>query len=103
MAFRLNASLDGHSVFDPKPSASRWYGISPSFEPSPEKTVMIATFCPSSRRPAIRPPQERATSSGCGATKMWVMAGRVYRAGPAARAAATAADAPQYQPPGSSG
>ena len=28
----------------------------------------------------MRPPQERATSSGCGATKTWVMAGRVYRA-----------------------
>src|SRR5262245_25178783 len=34
----------------------------------------------------MRPPQERATSSGCGATKTWVMAGRVYRAVPAARA-----------------
>src|ERR671927_236703 len=31
----------------------------------------------------MRPPQERATSSGCGATKTWVMAGRVYRALPA--------------------
>ncbi len=28
----------------------------------------------------MRPPQDRATSSGCGATKTWVMAGRVYRA-----------------------
>src|SRR6187401_3579082 len=35
---------------------------------------MIVTFCPSSRRLAMRPPQERATSSGCGATKTWVMA-----------------------------
>ena len=44
---------------------------------------MIVTFWPSSRRLAIRPPQERATSSGWGATKTWVMAGRVYRARPA--------------------
>ena len=28
----------------------------------------------------MRPPHERATSSGWGATKTWVMAGRVYRA-----------------------
>ena len=52
---------------------------------SPEKTVRIVTFCPSSRRLAIRPPQERATSSGWGATKTWVMAGRVYRAHSPAR------------------
>ena len=43
---------------------------------------MIVTFWPSSRRLAIRPPHERATSSGWGATKTWVMAGRVYRPGP---------------------
>ena len=48
--------------------------------PSPEKTVRIVTFWPSSRRLAMRPPHESATSSGCGATKTWVMAGRVYRA-----------------------
>src|SRR5437773_3786492 len=40
---------------------------------------MIVTFWPSSRRLAISPPQESATSSGCGATKTWAMAGRVYR------------------------
>ena len=60
---------------------------------------MIVTFWPSSRRLAIRPPHESATSSGCGATKTWVMAGRVYRAatgravtlaGPGHRAAARA-------------
>src|SRR5512147_531128 len=34
---------------------------------------MIVTFWPSSRRLAISPPQESATSSGCGATKTWVM------------------------------
>ena len=48
--------------------------------PSPEKTVRIVTVWPSSRRLAMRPPHESATSSGCGATKTWVMAGRVYRA-----------------------
>ena len=32
--------------------------------PLPEKTVMIVTFCPSSRRLAISPPHESATSSG---------------------------------------
>src|SRR5688572_22825811 len=32
-------------------------------------------FWPSSRRLAISPPHERATSSGCGATKTWVMGG----------------------------
>src|SRR4029079_3746338 len=42
---------------------------------------MIDTVWPSSRRLAIRPPHESATSSGWGATKTWVMAGRVYRAG----------------------
>ena len=45
---------------------------------------MIVTFWPSSRRLAISPPQERATSSGWGATNTWVMAGRVYRANPGA-------------------
>ncbi len=46
---------------------------------------MIVTFWPSSRRLAMSPPHERATSSGCGATKTWVMAGRVYRAPPGLR------------------
>src|SRR4051812_24543627 len=41
---------------------------------------MIDTGWPSSRRLAMRPPHESATSSGWGATKTWVMAGRVYRA-----------------------
>ena len=40
----------------------------------PEYTVMIDTAWPSSRRLAISPPQERATSSGCGAMKTWVIA-----------------------------
>ena len=46
---------------------------------------MTVTFWPSSRRLAIRPPHESATSSGCGATKTWVMAGRVYRGRPGGR------------------
>src|SRR6478752_1289924 len=46
---------------------------------------MIDTVWPSSRRLAISPPQERATSSGWGATKTWVMAGRVYRSNLAPR------------------
>src|SRR6476646_10298793 len=54
----------------------------PSPPAPPEKTVMIATFWPSSRRLAISPPQESATSSGCGATNTWVMARRVYRRPP---------------------
>src|ERR1700693_1410486 len=33
----------------------------------------------------MSPPHESATSSGCGATKTWVMAGRVYRAAPSGR------------------
>src|SRR6185436_20308629 len=41
---------------------------------------MIVTFWPSSRRLAIMPPHESATSSGCGAMKTWVTAPRVYRA-----------------------
>src|SRR6478735_2609586 len=85
MSDRLNASVLGQRAFEPKPSASRWYGVSRSEEPSPEKTVRIVTVWPSSRRLAMRPPQERATSSGCGATKTWVMAGRVYRAAAAGR------------------
>src|SRR6476661_7438236 len=48
---------------------------------------MIATFWPSSRRLAISPPQESAASSGWGATKTWVMAGRVYQAAPPRRPA----------------
>src|SRR5436190_1446208 len=75
---RLNDSETGQIVFDPKPRASRWYGVRPfpfpPTEPPPEKTVTIVTFCPSSRRLAISPPQESATSSGCGATKTCVMA-----------------------------
>src|SRR5262245_51516495 len=51
---------------------------------------MIATFCPSSRRLAISPPQESAASSGCGATKTWVMAGRVYQAARRPRATRSA-------------
>ena len=43
MSERLNASVFGHSAFEPKPSASRWYGVSRSAEPSPEKTVRIVT------------------------------------------------------------
>src|SRR6476661_6665764 len=85
MALRLNASVAGQCVFDPNPSASRWYADSRSDAPSPEKTVMIVTFWPSSRRLAMSPPHESATSSGCGATKTWVMAGRVYRAPPGLR------------------
>src|SRR5664279_559276 len=72
---RLNASVVGQIALLPKPSASRWYGVRLLVAPLPEKTVMIVTFCPSSRRLAISPPQERATSSGWGATKTWVMAG----------------------------
>src|SRR5688500_3968150 len=34
----------------------------------------------------MSPPQDRAASSGWGATKTWVMAGRVYRAGRSLRA-----------------
>ena len=30
MSERLNASVFGHSAFEPKPSASRWYGVSRS-------------------------------------------------------------------------
>src|SRR5450759_3909409 len=72
---RLNASLVGQIALLPKPSASRWYGVSVRVASLPEKTVMIVTFCPSSRRLAMSPPQESATSSGWGATKTWVMAG----------------------------
>ena len=36
--------------------------------------VMMVTFWPSSRRLAIRPPQERAASSGCGEMKTWLIA-----------------------------
>ena len=62
---------------------------------SPEKTVTIVTVWPSSRRLAIRPPHESATSSGWGATKTWVMAGRVYRA----RTGARSGVAQRSQPP----
>jgi len=41
--------------------------------PWPEKTLMMITFCPSSRRWAISPPHESAASSGCGETKMWLI------------------------------
>src|SRR6478752_4502671 len=85
MSLRLKASVAGHIALDPNPSASRWYGDSASDVPSPEKTVRIVTVWPSSRRLAIRPPHESATSSGCGATKTWVMAGRVYRGRPGVR------------------
>src|SRR5215210_5967383 len=61
---RLKASVTGHIAFVPNPSASRWYDVSSPFVPPPEKTVRIVTFCPSSRRLAMRPPQESATSSG---------------------------------------
>src|SRR4051812_38197742 len=39
----------------------------------------MATFWPSSRRLAMRPPHERAASSGCGATMTWVMASEYSR------------------------
>ena len=39
----------------------------------PEKTLMIVTAWPSSRRLATRPPQESAMSSGWAPTKTWVM------------------------------
>src|SRR5436190_5267788 len=80
MSERLNASLAGYMAFEPKPSASRWYGVNRSADPSPEKTVTIVTVWPSSRRLAISPPHDSATSSGCGATKTCVMPRRVYRA-----------------------
>src|SRR6058998_1766520 len=38
---------------------------------------MIVTFWPSSRRLAISPPQDSATSSGCGATNTWATAARI--------------------------
>ncbi len=79
MFSRLNASVVGQIALLPKPSASRWYWVRPAADPLPEKTVTIVTFWPSSRRLAISPPQESATSSGWGATKTWVMARRVYR------------------------
>ena len=72
---RLKASVTGQIALLPKPRASRWYGVRSLVAPFPEKTVMIVTFCPSSRRLAISPPHESATSSGWGATKTWVMAG----------------------------
>ena len=31
----MNASVAGHIAFEPKPSASRWYGVRPSVAPSP--------------------------------------------------------------------
>src|SRR4051795_6670857 len=64
MSARLNASGAGHIAFDPKPSASRWYEVRSPDEPSPENAVMIVTVWPSSRRLAMRPPHESATSSG---------------------------------------
>src|SRR5665811_2250563 len=87
MLERLNASVVGQIALLPKPRASRWYGVSVLVAPFPEKTVMIVTLCPSSRRLAMRPPQESATSSGWGATKTWVMAGE-YTDRPAATAEA---------------
>ncbi len=33
---RLNASVTGQTALDPKPSASRWYGVSASALPEPE-------------------------------------------------------------------
>src|SRR3954468_1639519 len=74
---RLKDSDTGQIAFDPKPSASRWYADGlvpfPAAAPPPENTVRIVTFWPSSRSPAIRPPQDSATSSGWGATNTWVM------------------------------
>ena len=62
------ASVSGQMALLPKPSAARWYSDSwPLPAPAPVKTVRIVTFWPSSRRLAIRPPQDRATSSGWGA------------------------------------
>src|SRR3990170_1288110 len=68
---RRNASVFGQSALLPKPSAVRWYSVIVDSGP-PLKTVTMATFWPSSRSEWIRPPQERATSSGWGATKTWV-------------------------------
>ena len=80
MCARLKASVTGQTAFDPKPSASRWYGVSRSAFPVPEYSVRIVTFWPSSRRLAMSPPHESATSSGWGAMKTWVMAGEYSRA-----------------------
>ena len=96
MSLRLKASVAGQIAFEPKPSASRWYEVRSPSLPAPEKTVRIVTVWPSSRRLAMSPPHESATSSGWGATKTWVMAGRVYR-DPATRPARSQdqpADAP---------
>src|ERR1041384_5109070 len=38
---------------------------------------MIVTFWPSSRKLAISPPQESATSSGCGDTNTWATPARI--------------------------
>src|SRR6478736_4253874 len=78
---RLKASVTGQIVLEPKPRASRCPGPSDVPAPVPEYRVRIATFCPSSRRLAMSPPHERATSSGWGAMKTWVMAAGVYGSG----------------------
>src|SRR3990172_1128968 len=72
---RRNASVEGQIAFEPKPSAARWYSLSPlPAGGPPEKTEMMVTFWPSSRRLAMRPPHESAASSGCGEVKTWAIA-----------------------------
>ena len=72
---RRKASVFGQTALDPKPSAARWYSLRASASRGPpEKTETMATFCPSSRRLAMRPPQESAASSGWGEMKTWVIA-----------------------------
>ena len=70
---RSKDSVEGQIALPPKPSAWRWYEDMRVRSPCPEKTLMMITFCPSSRRCAISPPHESAASSGCGEMKMWLM------------------------------
>src|SRR5436189_68643 len=56
MSERLNASLAGYMAFEPKPSASRWYGVNRSADPSPEKAVTIVTAWPGSAGVAAAAP-----------------------------------------------
>ena len=72
---RSKASVRGHSVFVPKPLAVREGSVSSASAP-PEKTEMMVTDWPSSRRPAMRPPHDKAASSGWGEMKTWVICGR---------------------------
>ena len=39
----MKACVAGQIAFEPKPSASRWYGVRARLSPVPEKTVTIAT------------------------------------------------------------